>query len=404
MTHLDFINSHTTKMRFLEQITPSSLIEFSFSSAEIQAISQQSVIFAKYKQAKRLREMKMEYRKYLRNIEEWGCFTMVFFFLYDVIWILADYDNFLDSFKGLYWWLLIDFAYCGIFSFTSIVLNRKLFTQRWFKQQEEGYNFVIRNGIVILVVNMLIAGGCELLLNVLLPIFQDEDIWGTSFLFGLVASLVALIHLSMHYADLTIRKGKENIALQKKYLKLQLDSHFMFNSLSSLAGMIEEDPHMAEEYTVRLSHIYRHILRHIDRDYISISEGIAFIRAYVEMLNMRYDNSICLSAEGVWGEDDEHILSLSLQLLIENAVKHNYPQRNEKLRIEISRQGNMLTIRNNRIYTHGRNGQNAESYGIGISNLQQRYKLECTESIKVNASPEYFEVILPIIKRTTQEQ
>lgn len=64
----------------------------------------------------------------------------------------------------------------------------------------------------------------------------------------------------------------------------------------------------------------------------------------------------------------------------------------------------MLTIRNNRIYTHGRNGQNAESYGIGISNLQQRYKLECTESIKVNASPEYFEVILPIIKRTTQEQ
>lgn len=348
--------------------------------------------------------MNGKYRKCLRGFAEWGCFTLVFFFLYDVIWILADYSDFQNSLEDRYWWLLVDLAYCGTFSLTSIFLNRSLFTLRWFKQQKEGYDFVIRNGIIILAVNMLVAGGCELLLNVLFPMFQDEDIWGTSFLFGLVASLVALIHLSMLYAELTIKKGKENLALQKKYLKLQLDPHFLFNSLSSLAGMIEEAPQMAEEYTVRLSHIYRHILRHIDKDYISIHESIQFVKAYVELLNMRYDNSIILSTQGLWGGSDEYILSLSLQLLIENAVKHNRPQKNEELKIEIGRQDNMLTIRNNRIYTHGRNDQSTESYGIGISNLQQRYRLECAKNPQLRVTPEYFEVWLPIIRRTTQEQ
>lgn len=348
--------------------------------------------------------MNGKYRKCLRGFAEWGCFTLVFFFLYDVIWILADFRDFQNSLEGRYWWLLLDLAYCGTFSLTSIFLNRRFFTLRWFKQQKEGYHFVIRNGLAILVVNMLVAGGCELLLNILFPIFQDEDIWGTSFLFGLVASLVALIHLSMHYAELTVRKGQENLALQKKYLKLQLDPHFLFNSLSSLAGMIEEAPQMAEEYTVRLSHIYRHILRHIDKNHISIHESIQFVKAYVELLNMRYDNGITLSTEGLWGDGDEYILSLSLQLLIENAVKHNRPQKSEKLKIKIGRQGNMLTIRNNRIYTHGRNDQSTESYGIGISNLQQRYRLECAVPPLLRVTSEHFEVRLPIIRKTTQEQ
>ena len=99
------------------------------------------------------------------------------------------------------------------------------------------------------------------------------------------------------------------------------------------------------------------------------------------------------------GDRDECILSLSLQLIIENAVKHNCPQNSIELHVSLSRQGNMLVIKNNRIYANHNNDQSVESYGIGISNLKQRYRLEGEAEPEFVASQDAFEVRLPIIKR-----
>ena len=180
---------------------------------------------------------------------EWLVYSLIFFFLYDIIWILVDLPDFLQSVSGLYPELLVDFALCGLFSLSSLYLNRWLFKQQRFWREWQGHRVFVQNGLVLLGFNLLIAGGCELLLSLVAPKLMMQDIWGTSFLFGLIASLVALIHLSMHFSDMIVLKGKENLALQKRYLMLQLDPHFVFNSLSSLAGMIGEDPKMAEDYT-----------------------------------------------------------------------------------------------------------------------------------------------------------
>lgn len=201
---------------------------------------------------------------------EWLVYSLIFFFLYDIIWILVDLPDFLQSVSGLYPELLVDFALCGLFSLSSLYLNRWLFKQQRFWREWQGHRVFVQNGLVLLGFNLLIAGGCELLLSLVAPKLMMQDIWGTSFLFGLIASLVALIHLSMHFSDMIVLKGKENLALQKRYLMLQLDPHFVFNSLSSLAGMIGEDPKMAEDYVVKLSHIYRYILQHIDKKYITL--------------------------------------------------------------------------------------------------------------------------------------
>lgn len=181
----------------------------------------------------------------------------------------------------------------------------------------------------------------------------------------------------MHFSDMIVLKGKENLALQKRYLMMQLDPHFVFNSLSSLAGMIGEDPKMAEDYVVKLSHIYRYILQQIDKEYITL----------------------VLHADDLYGDRDECILSLSLQLIIENAVKHNCPQSSTELHVSLGRQGDMLVIKNNRIYTNLTNDQSIESYGIGISNLKQRYRLEGEAEPEFIAHKDSFEVRLPIIKR-----
>ena len=330
---------------------------------------------------------------------EWLVYSLIFFFLYDIIWILVDLPDFLQSVSGLYPELLVDFALCGLFSLSSLYLNRWLFRQRRFWREGQAHRVFVQNGLVVLGFNLLIAGGCELLLSLVAPKLMMQDIWGTSFLFGLIASLVALIHLSMHFSDMIVLKGKENLALQKRYLMLQLDPHFVFNSFSSLAGMIGENPKMAEDYVVKLSHIYRYILQHIDKEYITLADGTDFIKSYIGLLNMRYDNAIVLHADDLHGDRNEYILSLSLQLIIENAVKHNCPQSGTELHVSLGRQGDMLVIKNNRIYTNLTNDQSIESYGIGISNLKQRYRLEGEAEPEFIAHKDSFEVRLPIIKR-----
>ena len=159
---------------------------------------------------------------------------------------------------------------------------------------------------------------------------------------------------------------------------------------------------MAENYVVKLSHIYRYILQHIDKEYITLADGTDFIKSYLGLLNMRYDNAIVLHADDLHGDRDECILSLSLQLIIENAVKHNCPQSGIELHVSLGRQGDMLVmlvIKNNRIYANHNNDQSVESYGIGISNLKQRYRLEGEAEPEFIAHKDSFEVRLPIIKR-----
>lgn len=235
-------------------------------------------------------------------------------------------------------------------------------------------------------------------MNVIESEFIEVDVWGTFFLLGIIASLLALIHMLLHYSDIIILKNKENLCLQKKYLKLQLDPHFVFNSLSSLAGMIEDEPQRAEEYVVRLSQVYRYMLYNIDQDYMTISEAMDFTRTYVSLLNLKYNDKIILELDEEKVKEEDRILALSIQLLIENAVKHNSPQENNPLHIQISVQDNMLAIKNNRIYFHRHNDQIVESYGIGLKNLKQRYELECGKEIGYSVTHDSFEIRLPIIK------
>lgn len=234
-------------------------------------------------------------KKYKGKLTEWIVFTFIFFFLYDIIWAVADFEDFQQSIDGYYICLCVDLVYCGIFSGASLAVTKLLLRQRFIKRAEDKRSIFLCGVVAIVAINILIAGVCDLLMNVIESKFMEVDVWGTFFLFGIIASLLTLIHLLLHYSDIIILKNKENLCLQKKYLKLQLDPHFVFNSLSSLAGMIEDDPQRAEEYVVRLSQVYRYMLFNIDQDYITISEAMDFTRTYVSLLNLKYNDKTYLS-------------------------------------------------------------------------------------------------------------
>ena len=90
-------------------------------------------------------------------------------------------------------------------------------------------------------------------------------------------------------------------------------------------------------------------MRHIEQDYITVKEAMAFTEGYIDLLNLRYDDRIKLEINTIQGQNDDFILALSLQLLIENAVKHNIPKEDTPLYIQISGCNSMLSIKNNRI-------------------------------------------------------
>lgn len=339
----------------------------------------------------------MRLKKFL---QEWSVFTVVFFFLYDIIWAVIDIDTFKRYLIEVYVvGALLDLLYCGIFSFVSLLITKKLLETQMFRKAENDRKKFLVSGGVILAANTLLAGVCEVIINKAFPRYAIEDFWGSFYIFAIIGSLLTLIHLLQHYSDVVINKTRENFALQKKYLKLQLNPHFVFNSLSSLTGMIETDQEMAEQYVVKLSHIYRHILSYIENDYITIDEGLHFSKEYVDMLNMRYQNKIELQIVDCQSIRNEYLLSQSLQLLIENAVKHNSPTGDEKLIIKISRLDDMLVVRNNRLYTYGRNDQRIESYGIGLNNLERRYEMECDRKPIITGDEDFFEVKLPILRK-----
>ena len=114
--------------------------------------------------------------------KEWIVLTLISFFLYDVIWAIADLENFKQSIEGNYY-LFMDLIYSGIFSLVSLSVNQVLLKMRFFKLAETERKRFLSSVTVIVSINIFFASVFDLLLNVIYPDFMEEDVWGTFFLF-----------------------------------------------------------------------------------------------------------------------------------------------------------------------------------------------------------------------------
>ena len=199
-----------------------------------------------------------------------------------------------------------------------------------------------------------------------------------------------------------IKSEREKTArAQLNTLKLQLDPHFMFNSLGTLSGIIVENPQKALDFTSRLSRIYKYIVAHIDQDSITLRDGLKFIQDYCKHIEMRYKGHFTFDiANDICYDNEELILPLSLQLLVENAVKHNQHSVEHPLYIHIYRDGDFVCV-SNELVPYAKIGHGREvGFGIGIKNLFDRYKLLTDKIPVVLQSDTTYTVQIPIIKET----
>ena len=178
-------------------------------------------------------------------------------------------------------------------------------------------------------------------------------------------------------------------------LKNQLDPHFLFNSLNVLTSLIDEDPDNAQRFTTSLSKVYRYVLEQKNKELVTVEDELNFARTYMSLLKMRFEDSIIFEIPEKVSNPEAKVVPLSLQLLLENAVKHNTVAANKPLHIKIYERENNLVVENNiqpkQVVK--------KSSGVGLANISQRYGLLTKREMVIEETSKTFSVAVPMLTK-----
>lgn len=168
-----------------------------------------------------------------------------------------------------------------------------------------------------------------------------------------------------------LKLQKENLQSQFEVLKQQVNPHFLFNSLNVLTSLIKIDADLAETFTEQLAKVYRYVLENKDKDIVPLHVEMDFLHSYLFLLNIRFSGKIFVHIDVDKTHYDTFIVPLALQLLFENAIKHNSFSKKNPLRIDVNVHDMFLVISNNL-----QNRENhIKSTGVGLENIKKRYEL-----------------------------
>lgn len=229
--------------------------------------------------------------------------------------------------------------------------------------------------------------------------YQSFDDYIPPILITLVITFVFYVFFYYKYRQEAKVKEQKIIAgtASAKFdaLKNQLDPHFLFNSLNVLTSLIEEDPYQAQKFTTSLSKVYRYVLEQKSKDLVSVDEELQFAKTYIKLLKMRFEDSIILEIPDNCTDPEAKIVPLSLQLLLENAVKHNVVTSERPLSIRVYEEDDNLCVANNiqekRVVK--------KSSGVGLRNIQERYGILTDRSVQIFKEALEFSVKLPMLTK-----
>ncbi|GAB2569143.1 sensor histidine kinase [Spirosoma areae] len=217
----------------------------------------------------------------------------------------------------------------------------------------------------------------------------------------IIVAIVVITYESMDSFGYWQQSRKEVDTLSKAQLQAQLDAlrqqvnpHFLFNSLNSLISLIGEDPKKAEAFAEELSSVYRYLLRANDQPLTSLASELEFIQSYYQLLQTRYGEALTLVTRIQPGTETLQLPPLTLQLLVENAVKHNIILPEQPLTISLATTGqNQLVVCNNLQRKPSRGFSN----GVGLTNILAKYQMLGQPMPIVEDDGREFRVSLPLV-------
>ena len=190
------------------------------------------------------------------------------------------------------------------------------------------------------------------------------------------------------------RLQRTRVEAELAALRSQVDPHFLFNALSALQWLIERDPPAAARYTAQLATVYRYLLANRDRDLVQLADELAFVDACYDLLAVRFGAALRLTRPTEGPLDRLLLPPSSLQLLLENAVKHNVFSEREPLDVCMELREDHIEVTNPR----RPRADAAEGAGVGLANLGERYRLLVQREVEVVDDGARFAVKLPLVR------
>lgn len=285
------------------------------------------------------------------------------------------------------------FVQLSIF-YSRIVYSRFVFTAR-------PYVSLMAYSLILLLLNNAMAYLLSFVTGWLfemdnLPFLQVQHIY----VYAILSTFISSVYTNAHYLYAYItaeneKKRLEILAMQAKLnaLKQQIDPHFMFNNFSILSELIMEDRRLAVKFLDKLSKVYRYVIQNYDRDTVPVADELAFLDSYLYLMEMRYEGAVAVSVSSELRHAEGRIPPVCLQLLVENAVKHNSFSEEKPLFICLSTDGDNITVRN----SISPLSSEVRSTGVGQRNIFERYALLCGLKPSVSNNGEVYSVSIPII-------
>jgi LytS/YehU family sensor histidine kinase len=219
---------------------------------------------------------------------------------------------------------------------------------------------------------------------------------------ALINLLYHLLHAVFVYFEKYNMKNDEAEALRKnnaearmQLIKNQINPHFLFNNLNVLSGMVIKDNPEANRFIEEFSKVYRYILSNQDKEVVALHTELEFLQPYLYLFKTRFENGLKVDIDIPEHYKNRYIVPAALQMLIENAIKHNIVRQSNPLNIQIKVLGDAgLSVRNNiqlRL-------QSGESSKIGLQNITMRYQALSNKDVIIHNTDDTFEVILPLLQ------
>ncbi|OQY05198.1 MAG: hypothetical protein B6I20_01680 [Bacteroidetes bacterium 4572_117] len=185
----------------------------------------------------------------------------------------------------------------------------------------------------------------------------------------------------------------ENAEFKFETLRNQVNPHFLFNSLNTLSSLVHQNPDTASKYIRKLSTVYRYVLEQKEKELIKLKTELEFIKAYIYLYELRFANMLTFEIDIADKLNDSFIAPMTIQMLIENAIKHNIVSKKKQLVIKISSTGEYLIVTNNL----QKKQKKEYSSELGLNNIKSRYAFVADKKMIIEETEERFTVKIPVI-------
>jgi len=322
-------------------------------------------------------------------------------FLSDVIFsLLYRFYPLFQPVGGYVLAIIISYVFYELYYFTEKRINKTL---KWTDNSHKrfwiqlGYTSIITVVVVLalrFVLVFLVSG------NTMILVLDESIILAGSLILCLAYNLLALSLVLLNKWRFTLAENerfkKENAEFKFEVLRNQINPHFLFNSLNTLSSVMYENVDTAANFIRRLSEVYRYVLENRQKDLVTLETELKFIEAYKYLFELRFTDRLMFKINIDSKLNDMLIAPMTIQLLVENAVKHNVISAKKPLEISIFSDADKLIVSNNYQY------KPVESYssGMGLKNIKSQYAFFTKRLVEIENTSDKFTVRIPLLLKS----